>query len=170
MDEPDQALVSAPFELSAMPAGRAILHLKTWARAPLSWGGLASNVRGGARLLALGPGEWLMVSDRIEGPALHADIARLARSQGLAAVDISDSMARLELRGVAVRDVLSTACGLDLHPKSFPLGGCTRTRLAQLPILIECNEEMNRYELYVGTSYRPYLEAWLRDAGASFTR
>ena len=129
MDEPAQALVPACFELDAIPAGRAILHLKTWARAPLTLADLDSDGRGGARLLALGPGEWLMMSEGINGPALHADVASLARSRGLAAVDLSDGMAGLVLGGSASRDILSAACGLDLHPNAFPVGSCTRTRL-----------------------------------------
>jgi sarcosine oxidase subunit gamma len=105
-----------------------------------------------------------MMSDGIDGPGLQAGIASLARSRGLAALDVSDGMAGLELGGSAARDILSTACALDLHPKAFPAGSCTRTRLAQLPVVIVCTGTA-RYELYVGTSYAPYLEAWLCDAG-----
>jgi sarcosine oxidase subunit gamma len=165
MDEPDQALAPASFELRAITPGRAILHLKTWARAPLTLADFDSHGRGGARLLALGPGEWLMMSEGIDGPGLHAGVASVARSRGLAAVDLSDGMAGLQLGGGAARDILSTACGLDLHPNAFTVGSCTRTRLAQLPVVIVCTG-MTRYELYVGTSYARYLEAWLRDSGA----
>jgi heterotetrameric sarcosine oxidase gamma subunit len=166
MGEPDRIPAPAAFELSSIPAGRAILHLKAWVRVPLSLAGFDSHGWGGARLLALGPGEWLMMSHGIEDPDLNAGIASLARSRGLAAVDVSDGMAVLELKGSAARDILSTACGLDLHPKVFPEGSGTRTRLAQLPVVIVCTG-MSRFEMYVGTSYASYLEAWLRDAGAA---
>jgi sarcosine oxidase, subunit gamma len=153
------------FELAPVSAGRAILHLKAWARAPVSLPSFASRAAG-ARLLALGPEEWLMVCDSVDGPSLHAAVADLARTQGMAAVDLSHGMICLRVGGTAVRDVLSMGCGLDLHTRSFPAGNCTRTRLAQLAVVIECTHPEPRYELYVGTSHAAYLEGWLRDAAA----
>ena len=168
MVETDRIPAPAAFELSSMPPGRAILHLKAWARAPLSSADFESHGRGGARLLTLGPAEWLLMFDGIEGPDLDPGIASFARSRGLAAVDVSDGMAALELKGSAACDILATACGLDLHPKAFPGGSGTRTRLAQLPVVI-VRTGMSRFEMYVGTSYALYLEAWLRDAGAAMS-
>jgi sarcosine oxidase, subunit gamma len=157
------------FVLSAIPAGRAILSLKTWMRAPVSLPSLASGVGGAARLLALGPDEWLMISDSLDGPGLHGAVAALARSHGMAAVDLSQGMAGLKLKGTAARDVLASGCGLDLHPRAFPVGRCTRTRLAQLAVVIECTHSEPQYELYVGASYLPYLQAWLEDAASAIT-
>jgi len=154
-------------ELSAIPAGRAIVHLKTWMRAPASLPSLASSVGAGARLLALGPDEWLMISDSLDGPGLHATVAAVARSYGMAAVDLSQGMAGLKLQGAAARDVLASGCGLDLHPRAFPVGCRTRTRLAQLAVVIECTHPEPQYELYVGASYLAYLKAWLEDAANS---
>jgi sarcosine oxidase subunit gamma len=154
------------FEVRAVPAGRAILHLKTWARVGTSLPALGSSLPSGARLLALGPDEWLMISDSVDGPGLHDAVAALAHAHKIAAVDVSQAMAGLQLEGSTAREVLSTGCGLDLHPKAFPIGSCTRTRLAQLPVVIECTPSPMRYELYVGASYRPYLEKWLEDAAA----
>lgn len=154
-------------ELSAIPAGRAILHLKAWMRAPVSLPSLASGVGGAARLLALGPDEWLMISDSLDAPGLYGAVAALAHSHGMAAVDLSQGMAGLKLEGTAARDVLASGCGLDLHPRAFPVGHCTRTRLAQLAVVIECTHSQPQYELYVGASYLPYLTAWLEDAANS---
>jgi sarcosine oxidase subunit gamma len=152
------------FELVALPPGRAILHLKAWVRAPVSMQSLASSAGGDARLLALAPGEWLMISDSLDGAGLHDLVAPHARSQGIAAVDLSHGMAGLVLNGRAARDLLASGCGLDLHPRSFPEGRCTRTRLAQLAVVIECTNSEPQYELYVGASYLPYLKAWVEDA------
>ncbi|HEY3850393.1 MAG TPA: sarcosine oxidase subunit gamma family protein [Steroidobacteraceae bacterium] len=149
-------------ELSVIPAGRAIVNLKTWMRAPVSLPSLVSSVA--ARLLTLGPDEWLMISDSLDGPGLHGAVAALARSHGMVAVDLSQGIAGLELKGMAARDLLASGCGLDLHPRSFPVGCCTRTRLAQLAVVIECTHSEPQYELYVGGSYLPYLKAWLEDA------
>jgi sarcosine oxidase subunit gamma len=166
MVERAPSLSGSRFELSAIPAGRAILHLKTWTRAPVSLPRLPLAVRD-ARLLALGPDEWLMMSDSIDGPGLHGAVAAPAREHGIAAVDVSQGMAGLRLVGGAARDVLSTGCGLDLHAKSFPVGSATRTRFAQLPVVIECTSSGPRYEVYVGASYLPYLRAWIEDVAAA---
>jgi sarcosine oxidase, subunit gamma len=170
MVERRRSLGGSRIELSAIPAGRAILHLKTWTRAPVSLPGLASGVCD-ARLLALGPDEWLMMSDSIDGPGLHGALAGPAREHGIAVADLSQGMAGLELGGVAARDVLSMGCGLDLHARSFPVGSVTRTRFAQLPAVIECTNAGPRYELYVGASYLAYLKGWIEDAaGMSYSR
>jgi sarcosine oxidase, subunit gamma len=166
MVERGQSLGGSRLELSTVPPGRAILHLKTWTRAPVSLPGPALGVRD-ARLLALGPDEWLMMSDSIDGPGLHGAVAAPAREHGVAVVDMSHGMAGLRLGGVAARDVLSMGCGLDLHAKSFPVGSATRTRFAQLPVVIECTSSAPRYEIYVGASYLPYLQAWIADAAAA---
>jgi sarcosine oxidase, subunit gamma len=165
MAERSPSLGGSRFELSAIPAGRAILHLRTWTRAPVSLPGLPWAVRD-ARLLALGPDEWLMMSDSIDGPGLHGAVAAPAREHGIAAADVSQGLAGLRLGGVAAPDVLSMGCGLDLHAKSFPVGSATRTRFAQLPVVIECTSSEPRYEIFVGASYLPYLQAWIEEAAA----
>jgi sarcosine oxidase subunit gamma len=68
---------------------------------------------------------------------------------------------------VAARDVLSMGCGLDLHAKSFPVGSASRTRFAQLPVVLECTSSGPQYEVYVGASYLPYLKAWIEDAAGA---
>jgi sarcosine oxidase subunit gamma len=111
----------------------------------------------------LGPGEWLLISDTLAARTLREHALKL-HQQGIAAVGPSPGLAALLLEGPVARDVLTQACGLDLHPVSFPLGTCTRTRLAQLPIIIDYVDTKPRFDLYVGRSYRSYLCSWLRDA------
>jgi sarcosine oxidase, subunit gamma len=154
--------------LSAFPVRRGIVHLKPWAlvspslREAESWADFLAGE--GIRMLALAPAEWLLVSEVLDGAALERAVADRARAQEMAAVDVSEAMAGLELRGAAAREVLSMGCALDLDPGHFPMGACTRTRLAQLPVLIECTHGEPRFELYVASSYRAYLTDWLVDA------
>jgi sarcosine oxidase, subunit gamma len=148
---------------------RAVLYLKSWApdRTALSFAGdLAEEWR----MLALAPGEWLMISDAIAGTALHGLLAPYAQEQGIAAVDISQGLAAFRLDGFAAYDVLSKGCGLDLHPRHFPVGSCTRTRFAKVPVIIECVHSKPHYEGYVASSYWPYLRCWLDDAAVEFQR
>lgn len=151
-------------------SGRTLLRLKSWLpehvsgeksvllagqQLPSQVGAISSIP---VRALCLGPGEWLIVQHE------HAVVFDVP-AQGLALVDLSDGVASLEVSGSAVREVLSKGCGLDLHPRSFPPGRCARTRLAQIPLVIECLEQ-SRFELHVARSYRHYLHSWFTDAAA----
>ncbi|MEJ0040279.1 MAG: sarcosine oxidase subunit gamma family protein [Gammaproteobacteria bacterium] len=121
------------------------------------------------RALCIGPGDWLLMAR--DWRELEAD-GRLhseASEQGFALADLSDALACFGVRGRAARDVLATGCGLDLHPQSLPPGRCARTRLAQIPVVIECVDVEDELELLVARSYARYLADWLADAwrGAS---
>jgi sarcosine oxidase, subunit gamma len=129
-------------------------------------GGTSST--GPMRALCVGPGEWWLVSAGKGSSNLHEPIASAALEQGFALVDLSDGWVGLEVSGSASRDVLSKGCGLDLHPRSFPVGHCARTRFAQIPLVIECPDEPSRFELHVARSYFDYLHSWLIDAAAEW--
>jgi sarcosine oxidase subunit gamma len=122
------------------------------------------TVLGPIRVLCIAPGEWLVVAGERSPPGARAQMESDAATSELALVDLSDALAVLELRGPGARDVLSQGCGLDLHERAFPSDRCARTRLAQVPVLIDCRED--QFELYVGRSYFQYLRAWLGDAAA----
>ena len=146
---------------------RAIVHLKSWIPARAASLPRPPAVPANCRLLTLAPGEWLLISDTLDETALHEHAVQV-HEHGIAAAGPSTGLAALQLEGPAARDVLAKSCGLDLHPSSFPIGTCTRTRLAQLPVIIDFLEASPRFELYVGRSYRSYLESWLTDAAVGF--
>src|ERR1700722_12297215 len=147
--------------------GRATLHLKSWIPGRSSPCILPPSATHHCRLLAIAPGEWLLISDTLDAQTLREHASHL-REQGIAAVNLSPGLAAIQLEGRATRDVLAKSCGLDLYPKSFPVGTCTRTRLAKLPVFVDYLDEKPRFELYVARSYLPYLCAWLNDAGVEF--
>jgi sarcosine oxidase subunit gamma len=107
--------------------------------------------------LCVGPTEWLIVQPERYAPRVAAD--------GLAIVDLSDGIVSLDVRGTAVREVLSAGCGLDLHPQRFPPGRCARTRLGHIAVVVECLDE-HCFELHVARSQARYLTGWLADAAA----
>ena len=146
---------------------RAIVHLKSWMPVRTAPASVALVVPAGCRLLVLGPGDWMLISDVLGAPALR-DYARQVHEQVIAAVGPSPGLAAIQLEGPAARDVLAKSCGLDLHPSSFPVGTCTRTRLAQLPVIVDYIDDRPRFELYVGRSYLSYLCSWLDDAAVGF--
>ena len=137
-----------PIQITTL-ADRTVLRLKSWLPTPPA--GLP------ARTLCIGPGDWLIVSSGSSAPEISGS--------GLALVDLSDGLVALAVSGPAAREVLSKGCGLDLH--RFAAGKCTRTRFAQIPVVLECLDE-TRFELHVARSYLHYLRAWLTDAALEF--
>lgn len=147
---------------------RATVHLKSWLSCRLSPGAAAPNVPGQFRILHLAPGEWLAVSDGIGGPALHRHLESYTREESVAAVDVSQGFGILRVAGKDAREVLSKGCGLDLHPRLFPAGYSTRTRFAQLPVIMECSSTSAHFDLYVARSYSTYLLSWLCDSASAY--
>jgi heterotetrameric sarcosine oxidase gamma subunit len=84
------------------------------------------------------------------------------------AVESTTGLAAIQVEGAAARDVLANGYGLDLRSPYFALGTCTRTRLAQLPIILDYVDVKPRFELYVGRSYLSHLCSWLCDAAVGF--
>jgi sarcosine oxidase subunit gamma len=126
------------------------------------------TVPGRTRVLCLGPGEWLIVSDVLSASAEREHIQEETQQQGLALVDVTDGLAVLRIQGPAAREVLAKGCGLDLHARAFRAGQCARTRFAQIPVIVDCLGEPPRFELYVARSYLSYLQSWLIDAAGEF--
>jgi sarcosine oxidase subunit gamma len=120
------------------------------------------------RVLCVGPGEWLVVSYARQALELREDIEPALSRQGLVLVDLTHGLSGLDVRGSAAREVLSKGSGLDFHPRSFPVDRCARTRLAQIPVVIDCLDASPRFELYVARSYFQYLHSWIFDAASEF--
>jgi sarcosine oxidase subunit gamma len=162
-------------------AGRTSLQLKSWlpeyrkGARPVLLAGLELPSQVGTalsasvmRVLCVGPGEWLIVSQEHEAESLRAHVGPDLAPQGLALVDLSDGLTVLEARGFAIREIFSKGCGLDLHPSAFLAGRCARARLAQIPVVIDCVGNPSVFELYVPRSYSGYLRAWFSDAALEF--
>jgi len=160
-------------------SARTVLRLKSWlpqhinAEKPVVLAGRELPSQVGAalsaplRVLCVGAGEWLVVSHERQASALRADIEADLTTYGLALVDVTHGLTGLAVRGCAAREMLSKGCGLDFDPRSFVVGRCARTRLAQIPVVIDCLDTPPRFELYVARSYFQYLHSWLTDAAAA---
>lgn len=174
----------APDEMSnsvqiALPRRRGCLRLKAWVATqtlethPLEFAGTAlpsstgSTADGAVHILCLGPGEWLAVSDADEALEEHLRVwNQTRRPAGIAAMNVTDAFAVIQIQGRHARAVLSRGCGLDLHPTQFPRAACARTLFAKIALIVDCVGP-ERFDLYLGRSYQAYLHAWLTDA-ASF--
>lgn len=108
----------------------------------------------------LAPNGWLLESAG-DAPALVAD-ARAALAGRLASlVDVSDSLVAFELHGAACRELL--ARGTALEPAAFAPGRTTRTRIANLAVLVRPLAP-EAVELVVDRSLARYFHDWLVDA------
>lgn len=135
-------------------------------------GEVGATLPGALHVLALAPGEWLLVSN---DPSAIGSVAavtqRFAASlakQGAVLTDATDGLAVVNISGSAARDVLSKGCGLDFHPQAFPVGRCARTRFAQLPVIVDHVDAAPSFDLYVARSYLRSLATWLEDAAVEF--
>jgi heterotetrameric sarcosine oxidase gamma subunit len=143
---------------------RASVRLKAWES------GCPRPELSGFHLKQLGPGEWLVVSDTVDGPTLLAVIEKQVQERPIVVVDVSHGLRALRVSGPSIREVLAKGCGLDLHPRVFPPTSCTRTRLARLPVIVHCVDPKPHFDLYVGRSHVLWLTGWLKDAAAEFCR
>jgi sarcosine oxidase subunit gamma len=170
---------NAPAVHVASIGGRTILRLQSWLpqrarEKPILLAGqemplqVGATLSGPTRVLCVGPQEWLLVSQERDAASmcerLEGDLAR----QGLMLADLTDGLTTFEVRGPAARELLTKGCGLDLHPRRFPVGRCARTRFAQILLTVACVDEPQRFELYVGRSYAHYLHTWIIDAATEF--
>lgn len=111
----------------------------------------------------VGPDSWLLISARHDGAEL-ADAARTACAKRACAVtDLSDAHACLVIEGPRALEILVRGCALDFA--AFGDDACTRTRFAQLPVMLR-RASPDRFELLVDRAVAKHLFDWLQDAAA----
>jgi sarcosine oxidase subunit gamma len=122
-----------------------------------------------ARVIWLGPDEWLVANPFISPEDLEAGL-RAAVSNAGAVINVSAQRTTLRLRGEHVREVRATGCAIDLHPRAFPAGSAAQTVLGQAGVvLLALDDTATHYQLLVRSSFARYLAAWLVDAAIEYT-
>jgi heterotetrameric sarcosine oxidase gamma subunit len=117
------------------------------------------------RSLWLGPDRWLLISDTRSATAI-IDSCKEALDDILHnAVDYSSGLVVTQIYGSKARRLLATGTGIDLRPKSFPVGSCCRTRLAQVAAVIVAETPLS-YDVYVDRSFDRYLSDWLAESAS----
>ena len=113
--------------------------------------------------MRIAPDSWLVES------ALHeaADLAQAVRAgcgrRSFAVTDVSDAFVAIAVEGALATALLARGCGLDLAPGAFGNAACTRTRLAQLPVVLR-RVTSERFECHVDRSAAQWLYEWMEDA------
>jgi sarcosine oxidase subunit gamma len=124
-----------------------------------------------ARMIWLGPDEWLVTSPFRSPEVLEAGLRAAVGASGGAVVDVSAQRTTLRLRGAHVRDVLTTGCSLDLHPRVFGPGTAAQTTLGLAGVvLLALDDTGTHFQVVVRSSFARYLANWLLDAALEYRR
>lgn len=118
----------------------------------------------GRDVLWLGPDEWLVLDGMkaTEPGGLGAQLTTLLSGTHHSVVDVSANRTVLELTGDDRHELLSTGCGLDLHPRSWSDGMCAQTLLARVPVILQ--ERSSATRVFVRPSYADHFVEWLAEA------
>lgn len=113
--------------------------------------------------MRIAPDTWLIES------ALHAaaDLLPAVRTgcgrRAFAVTDVSDAYATIAVEGTLAAPLLARGCGLDVSAETSGQFACTRTRLAQLPVVLR-RVTSERFECLIDRSAAQWLYDWMQDA------
>lgn len=120
-------------------------------------------VAGERAALWLGPDEWLLICPEARSAELAALLGGALQQLPHSLVDVSHRQGALTVSGPAAATILAAGCPLDLDASAFPVGMCTRTRLAKAEIVLWRTEpEVFRVEVW--RSFNAYVSQFLAEA------
>ena len=105
--------------------------------------------------LWLAPDEWLVVGAPGAAGAIADDLGRSLAGLHHSVVDVSANRAAIDLAGPSRHDLLSSACPIDLHPRSWGDGRCAQSVFGAAQILLHEREGATR--LFVRPSFADYV-------------
>jgi sarcosine oxidase, subunit gamma len=105
-------------------------------------------------VLWLGPDEWLVVAEPGAG-ALAGELERSLAHLHRSVVDVSANRVVLELEGSSRLELLSSACPIDLHPRSWSDGRCAQSVFGAAQVLLQ--ERRGTTRLFVRPSFAAYV-------------
>ncbi|MGQ0676378.1 MAG: sarcosine oxidase subunit gamma, partial [Rhodospirillales bacterium] len=127
---------------------------------------------GEARVLWLGPDEWLVLSPPGSEAALEAKLAQTLGPHGGYVTDVGESRATVVVSGMKARDVLAKGCPLDLNPAAFGIDACAQSLVQGVNVTIHRSDAdpaaPPRFELIVVRSFADFLWRFLEDAGQEY--
>jgi sarcosine oxidase, subunit gamma len=106
-------------------------------------------------VLWLGPDEWLVVAEPGGASAMAEELERSLADLHRSVVDVSGNRIVLELWGSSRHDRLSSACPIDLHPRSWGDGRCAQSVFGAAQVLLQERQETTR--LFVRPSFAGYV-------------
>ena len=119
--------------------------------------------RGDRAALWQGPDEWLLLTPADQEAAIEASLQAALATTPHALVGVGHRNVTLQLAGPRAADMLRAGCPLDLDPRAFPVGMCTRTVLAKAPVTLWRTAPLV-FCVIVWRSFRPYVRDFLIEA------
>jgi sarcosine oxidase subunit gamma len=113
----------------------------------------------------IAPDAWLLSSALHEASEIMPAVRTGCGRRSYAVTDVSDSLVTLWIEGTDAQALLARGCGLELSIGAFGQQACTRTRLAQLPVVIR-RATPDRFECLVDRAAAQWFYEWLLDAAA----
>lgn len=138
--------------------------------AALPTGPARPTVATGLRLYWTAPDTVLLDAGQDDVAAWVARLASGLAGHHAAVHALGDARTRFVAAGSAARGVLAKGTGIDLDARSFPIGGTALTRLAQIPVLIECTHVEPIFAILAERPLETHLWTWLVDAARSLPR
>ena len=134
---------------------------------PLAPNGVVES--SGWQVCWLGPDEWLLIG--LGDQDVSVEFRNQLSQFHSAVVDLSGGQTIIRAGGHAWRDVLASACPLDLHPSVFKPRQCAQTVFAHTNVLLisvsdEDNDEVKALDIVVRRSFADHVGRWLIDAAA----
>jgi sarcosine oxidase, subunit gamma len=164
-------ITRTPLVRTLPPAMRFMLRAAEPARAaaerafgtPVPTAACRAGVAGERAALWLGPDEWLLIAPAAGAGGVRSGLESALSGLACSLVDVSHRQIGLEAAGAHAELLLAAGCPLDLHPDAFPVGMCTRTRLAKTEIVL-WRTGADAFRLEVSRSFAAYLSAFLAEA------
>src|SRR5262245_49840749 len=105
--------------------------------------------------LWLGPDEWLVVVASADAREVTDELESSLAGLHHSVVDVSSNRALIELAGAGRLGLLSSACSIDLDPRSWTEGRCAQTVFGDAQVLLQERAETTR--LFVRPSFAHYV-------------
>lgn len=112
------------------------------------------------QIIWLGPDEWMIITKEDKELAVKKKLDKALAEQFYALTDVTGGYTVIALQGEGLRDCLSYATTIDLHPSAFTPGDAAQTRLAQAPVLLLAKEN-NMIDIVVRRSFATYVWQFL---------
>ena len=117
----------------------------------------------------LGPDEWLLIGSADQDVLM--EFQNQFSQSHCAVVDLSGGQTIIRAGGHAWRDVLASACPLDLHSRVFKPRQCAQTVFAHTNVLLSSvsnddGREVRAVDIVVRRSFADHVGRWLIDAAA----
>jgi sarcosine oxidase subunit gamma len=111
----------------------------------------------GREILWLGPDEWLLLAhpDPRDPGRQIAELETSLADVHHSVVDVSANRTVIELAGSTRHELLSSACPIDLHPRSWADGRCAQTLFGAAQVLLQ--EREGTTTLFVRPSFAAYV-------------